>query len=309
MTRWQQRYQAGCDTDGRNGGAERTAWEALFGMKRFYCRAGEQNQGTSTLVLDSATALDRVSLPIVCAWATHFDFTRTMLRVLCGYFEHRRCVHVEGCVAEPLQTITAILPGSKWSCLHLRIVLQDALSEVMKVYPTLKLKVFVDELTAFMVERNKELASIAEKVLKLIKEEVQENGFEVVNRRRRERKQEQRHCLVIWKRSSRNAFFFQKNKRQASKTPGVNLRTRQLGAKVEERRKKCDVRFSLIRKNRAFQKNYMRTGVRKLLRTGLVTARAWGGRTVGIATTERLKLRRQMAAASKNEFFSLPVCE
>ena len=41
--------------------------------------------------------------------------------------------------------ITAILPGSKWSCFLLRTVLQDALSEVMKVNPLLKPKVFVDD--------------------------------------------------------------------------------------------------------------------------------------------------------------------
>ena len=68
---------------------------------------------------------------------------RKILRVLCGYFEHERPVQFEGCVAEPLQTITAILPGSKWSCSLLRIVLQDAVSEVTQSYPPLKLKVFV----------------------------------------------------------------------------------------------------------------------------------------------------------------------
>ena len=77
---------------------------------------------------------ESVSLPVVCAWATHFRIPRMILRVLCGYFEHQRCVQFEGCAAEPLQTITAILPGSKWSCLLLRIVLQDALSEVTKIY-------------------------------------------------------------------------------------------------------------------------------------------------------------------------------
>ena len=45
---------------------------------------------------------------------------------------------------EPLRTITAIWPGSKWSCLLLSIVLQDALSEVTEIYPPLKLRVFVD---------------------------------------------------------------------------------------------------------------------------------------------------------------------
>ena len=48
-------------------------------------------------------------------------------------------------MAEPLQTITATLPGSKWSYLLLRIVLQDALSKVTKIFPPLKLKVFVDD--------------------------------------------------------------------------------------------------------------------------------------------------------------------
>ena len=39
-------------------------------------------------------------------------------------------------------------------------------------------------------------------------------------------------------------------------TLGVDLRTRtkQLGAKEKARRKKCDVRFSFARRNRAFQK-------------------------------------------------------
>ena len=36
----------------------------------------------------------------------------------CGYFEHQRRVQFEGCAAEPMQTITAILPGSKWSPSH-----------------------------------------------------------------------------------------------------------------------------------------------------------------------------------------------
>ena len=53
------------------------------------------------LVLDLAKALERVSLPVVWARATHFSFPRKILRVLCGYFEHRR-VQFEGCAAEPL---------------------------------------------------------------------------------------------------------------------------------------------------------------------------------------------------------------
>ena len=69
--------------------------------------------GVVALVLDQAKAFERVSLPVVWAWATHVSFQWKILRALCWYFEHQRRVQFEGCVAEPLQTITAILPGSK----------------------------------------------------------------------------------------------------------------------------------------------------------------------------------------------------
>ena len=68
----------------------------------FDYRAGENE--------DLAKALERVSLPVVWAWTTHINFPMKILRVLCGHFEHQRRVHFEGCVAEPLQTITAFLP-------------------------------------------------------------------------------------------------------------------------------------------------------------------------------------------------------
>ena len=60
-------------------------------------------------------------------------------------------------------------------------------------------------------------------------------------------------------------------------TLGVDLRTRvkKLGTKEQVRRKKCELRFSIIKKNKVFQKNYMKVGVKKLLRAGMVPARTW----------------------------------
>ena len=76
---------------------------------------------------------------------------------------------------------------------------------------------------------------------------------------------------------------------ESVETLGVDLRrqTKQLGAKEKARRKKCDVRFSLIRKYKNRPESYMKIGVRKLSRTGLVRARAWGEQAVAIAPTER----------------------
>ena len=166
VAKWQQKYRVDWDAaDGRNGGAQRTVWEVLMEMERYRFRVGKKDRGAAALVLDLVKSFERVSLPVFSAWATHVNFPRKILRVLCGYFEHRRRVQFEGCVAEPLRTISAILPGSKWSCLPLRIVLQDALSEVTKNYLPLKLTVFVDDMTALLMEKNKVMADMAKMVI------------------------------------------------------------------------------------------------------------------------------------------------
>ena len=123
------------------------------------------------LVLDLVEALARVSLP-VWAWATHFNLPRKVLRVLCGYFAHQRRVQFE-------PSVTAIL-GSKWSCLFLRMVFQDALSEAMKLSPLLKLKVFfVDEYHSLVSRTTQKSAGIEEKVLKSVKWEAEEKGLKL----------------------------------------------------------------------------------------------------------------------------------
>ena len=55
---------------------------------------------------------------------------------------------------------------------------------------------------------------------------------------------------------------------------------------------KCKVRFSISKKN------CMKGGVKKLFRAGMMPARTWRAHAVGMSPTERLKLRRQMAAAT-----------
>ena len=114
-------------------------------MERFKYRVGQEDLGVVTLFW-----IRRRSSSASGAWTTYFSFPRKILRMLCGYF-----VQFEGCVAYPLQIITAIVSGSKWSCLLLRIELQDALSEVTKIYLLLKWKVFVDDITALLMVKEK----------------------------------------------------------------------------------------------------------------------------------------------------------
>ena len=176
-------------------------------------------------------------------WATHFSFRRKILRVLCGYFEHQRRVQFEGCAAEPLTTITAILPGSKWSCLLLRVVLQDALTDVTIIYPSLKLRVFVDDITALVKGKNKEVTEMAKKVMKKLKEEVEKKGLKL---------SVTENCKEGKSKMIASCGFLENELSQFSKEEGVTLaesvetlgvdlstRVKRLGAKEKARRKKC----------------------------------------------------------------------
>ena len=86
----------------------------------------------------------RACQPVVWAWATHFGFPRKILRVLCGYFEHQRRLMCGRAAADHHDHLARVKVEL------LRIVLQDALSEVTKIYPPLKLIVFVDDITALL---------------------------------------------------------------------------------------------------------------------------------------------------------------
>ena len=77
VAKWQKYYRVEWDaTDGRNGGAQQTAWEMLMEMERVNGKAKEGDQGALALVLVLPKAFERVSLPVVWAWATHFSFPR-----------------------------------------------------------------------------------------------------------------------------------------------------------------------------------------------------------------------------------------
>ena len=82
VAKLQQKHRVDWDaTDGRNGGAQRTVWETLMEMERFNGKAKEEDIGAVAFVLDLANALERVDLPVVWVWATHFSFPRKILQI------------------------------------------------------------------------------------------------------------------------------------------------------------------------------------------------------------------------------------
>ena len=114
---------------------------------------------------------------------------------------------------------------------------------MVKVHPPVKLKVFVDYITAFLEGRNKALAGIAEK-----SNENGRGGKRVRNCHHVRRKggKEQGHCVMHV--SGREVSGMQQKKKgvglsDSVGTLGVDLRTST--KKEQAERRKCDVRFSI----------------------------------------------------------------
>ena len=94
--------------------------------------------------------------------------------------------------------------------------------------------------------------------------------------------------------------FLEDDLRQSSKggvtmadsvaTLGVDLRTgvNRLGAK-EKARRKCKVRFSLIKKNKAFRKNYMKGG-QEVVTSGYGTSKNVEGACCGYDSYRKIKI-------------------
>ena len=138
-----------------------------------------------------------------------------------------------------------------------RRVLQDALSEVMKVYPPLKLKVFVADIAAFMEQRNKELPGIAENLLKSIRREIEEKFLKLSIK---EGGKEGEINVVASCSNIKEVSGVQQERmcRSCNRCGDIRLgadlrereRTRQLGAKEMATTGSADVRSTAARRNR-----------------------------------------------------------
>ena len=144
-------------------------WEILMEMESFKLPGGRRRSGSGRRLGPGEGF--RASLPPCgVGLGDTLQLPKEDLAVaMRAHFEHQRRVQFEGCVVELLEAIMAILPGSKWSCLLLRIVLQDALSEVTKFtrrYSTIE-------------RTNKEVSEMARKVMREFQEEVEEKGLKL----------------------------------------------------------------------------------------------------------------------------------
>ena len=159
MAKWQQKYRVDWDaTDGRNRGDQQTVWEILMEMERFYCKAKEENQGAVALVLDLAKASERVSLPVVWAWATHFQVAKEDLASAVRLFRAPEAGAVR-------RMRGGAAPDHHGHLARVQVELfasADCIEGCIgcghkNFYPPLKLRVFVDDVLALLKGKTEKL--------------------------------------------------------------------------------------------------------------------------------------------------------
>ena len=113
--------------------AQPRVWEILMEMERCSGKAKGEDLGAVALVLALAKAFERVSLPVVCAWATHFSFQGFFYGCCAGILSISGVCSSKDAWrsrSRPSRPLYQGQSGVAWLC-----VLQDALSELTKIYP------------------------------------------------------------------------------------------------------------------------------------------------------------------------------
>ena len=118
----------------------------------------------------------------------------------------------------------------------------------------------MDDITALLMGKNKEMAEMAKKVMKKLKEDVRKKGLKLPVT---ENGKKGKSKMIA------SCRFFEDGLRQCSKE-GVMMAdsVETLGVRLGAKEKK--------RRNKAVQKSHMKVRVKKLLRAGMVPTRTWG---------------------------------
>ena len=121
----------------------------------------------------SAKALEPVSLPVVWAWARKdLSGALRVLRAPQASADSMMCGRAATDHHGHLARVKSGVACSHVLCCRMRWV------KLQKCYPPLKLRVFVDDIKAPLMEKNKEVAEMTKKVMKRLREDEKKGPHE-----------------------------------------------------------------------------------------------------------------------------------
>ena len=166
VNQWKLKCAKAWDWSGTGSGAEAAAWEALVAHEAddITCTDPESEM-EATVIMDLVKAFERVSLKVVWQWAKYYNFPLSVAAMVLQIFHFPRRVIVQGCTSEEVRTAAAIVAGSKYSVLLLKMVITWPMDRLLHLFPTISLHTYVDDIKARLRDKQRLLV---EKVPELV---------------------------------------------------------------------------------------------------------------------------------------------
>jgi hypothetical protein len=178
LDKWQRQIEKEWDATRLLGGAEEAALEALVRHEAADGGAAGVDVAAASVLMDLVKAFETVSLRIAWGWCLRWGMNPTVLAVVFQYFALPRRVLVDGCASSPVATATAIPAGSKWCCQILKAMRIHPLGNLMRWCPTLRAKVWVDDLKLTAFGRVESLGQLFPQVVQRLIAELKMAGLE-----------------------------------------------------------------------------------------------------------------------------------
>ena len=112
------------------------------------------------MLLDLIKCFEKVRLIHVWTWGCYWGVPKRLLRVILSVFAFQRRLIVEGSHSVPVSTVAAIIAGSTFSCAILHIVLVWPCDRLLRLWPSISLAKYVDDLSLSMMGPRQEVAKI-----------------------------------------------------------------------------------------------------------------------------------------------------
>ena len=148
ITEWMQNQNRAYDWAAVGKTAETAAWQQLVlaeGVNK------EQDKPSTPAVamvlLDLVKCFEKVKLIHVWTWGNYWKVPSALLKSILRVFAFQRTLIANGSHSRQMSTINAIVAGSAFSCAILHIVLLWPCDNLLRLFPTIRLAKYVDDIS------------------------------------------------------------------------------------------------------------------------------------------------------------------
>ena len=140
---WEDRHQRGYLYGGKGRGAQRAAWQNGFEAEA----SALDGQSFGQTLLDLVKAYEKIPHEHIVAAAAKLGFNMWVLRLSLASYRLSRAIGVDGVYSRLVVATCGITAGSVFATYELKVLLLGICDETYRLFPSIDLKLYVDDLT------------------------------------------------------------------------------------------------------------------------------------------------------------------